>query len=96
MPARFCAAPGCPELHHGPGGYCPAHRVRRRPGTVARGYGAEHKALRQQLLAQWKPGDLCAHCRQPMHDPDDLDLAHTDDRTAYRGLAHAACNRGDR
>jgi len=31
-----------------------------------------------------------------MMTKDDLDLAHTADRSGYRGLAHAECNRGNR
>jgi hypothetical protein len=71
-------------------------RVRRRGGTVQRGYGTAHREARDQLLAQWQPGQPCAHCRQPMWTRENLDLAHTADRTGYRGLAHAACNRGNR
>jgi hypothetical protein len=31
-----------------------------------------------------------------MMTKDDLDLAHKADRSGYRGLAHAECNRGNR
>jgi len=31
-----------------------------------------------------------------MMSRENLDLAHTIDRTGYRGLAHAECNRGNR
>lgn len=66
-------------------------------GTAAqRGYGPGHVALREKLLRQWQPGDPCAHCHQPMLSKANLDLAHTEDRSAYRGLAHADCNRGNR
>lgn len=66
-------------------------------GTAAqRGYGTAHVATREKLLAQWEPGQPCAHCGQPMWDKSKLDLAHTADRSGWRGLAHAECNRGNR
>jgi DNA-directed RNA polymerase subunit RPC12/RpoP len=67
-----------------------------RPSTTRRGYGSHHRRTREQLLAQWKPGDPCARCGKPMWNRDDIDLGHTDDRTGYRGLEHSACNRGNR
>lgn len=73
--------------------------------TKQRGYGSQHQALRKRLLARWRPGDPCARCGQPMLYrwllmPDGrrvsaIDLGHADDRTAYTGLEHRACNRRD-
>ena len=69
-----------------------------RPGsTTARGYGAQHQALRKQLLAELRanPGQPCWRCGQPMYPDQALDLGHDDhDRTQYRGLEHRGpCNR---
>jgi hypothetical protein len=76
-----------------------------RKGTTAqRGYGHDHAKLRAALLARWRPGDPCARCGQPMwhrwlqvngKQVSAIDLGHTADRTAYTGLEHRACNRGD-
>lgn len=67
-----------------------------RGNTTQRGYGSQHQQARDQYLAAWQPGDACAHCGEPMLTSQGLDLAHTEDRTGYRGLAHAECNRGNR
>jgi hypothetical protein len=83
---------------------CQAHATatrQQRANTTARGYGSAHQKTKAELLEQWQPGDPCAHCQQPMteadrYSRDGLDLAHTGDRSGYRGLAHAACNRGNR
>lgn len=66
-------------------------------GTAAtRGYGTPHATERKRRLANWRPGDPCARCGQPMWGPSDrIDLGHTDDRTGYIGLEHAECNRAD-
>lgn len=61
--------------------------------TTARGYGYEHRRIRQALLAALVPGTPCPHCQRPMQPGMDLDLDHTDDRSGYRGLAHRSCNR---
>ena len=97
---RPCLDCGTPTRN---GSRCPPHQAaadaRRdaQRGTPAqRGYGRAHRQLREKLLAQWKPGDPCAHCGQPMRDKSRLDLAHTADRSGYRGLAHDVCNRGNR
>lgn len=101
MPARFCVR--CPAIHQGPGVICPTCRATaatardtQRGTRQQRGYDANHDQLRAQLIAAFQPGQPCAHCGQPMHSADRLDLAHNQDRTGYRGLAHAACNRGNR
>lgn len=74
--------------------------------TTRRGYGAAHQALRARLLKAWRPGDLCARCKQPMmyrwlvspvtgKRVSAIDLGHTDDRRGYTGLEHRSCNRRD-
>lgn len=70
--------------------------------TTQRGYGAPHQAERKRRLAQYKPGDPCAHCGQPItYWPlriarRYLDLPHMPGKTGYLpGLAHRACNRRD-
>ena len=61
--------------------------------TTARGYGYEHRRIRQALLTTLAPGTPCPHCQRPMDASMALDLDHTDDRRGYRGLAHRTCNR---
>jgi hypothetical protein len=70
--------------------------------TTQRGYGNMHQAERRRRLARYRPGDICAHCGQPMTAwPLEvarrfIDLPHNDDRTGYLpGLAHRSCNRAD-
>lgn len=100
MPKRWCADCKCLyDIDSAPGLRCPAcqaaataRRNARLPGP-ARGYDARHRAVRQQLIAQWTPGDPCALCGKATLDSTRLDLAHNEDRTGYKGLAHAACNR---
>jgi hypothetical protein len=61
-------------------------------GTTARGYGYTHQVLRRALLPG-AYGQTCRHCGETMLPGQALDLDHNDDRTGYRGMAHAACNR---
>lgn len=56
-----------------------------------RGYGYAHQLLRAELLPQ-AYGKLCHLCDQVMGEGDDLHLDHTEDRSGYRGMTHAACN----
>jgi hypothetical protein len=77
----------------------PATRARdaRRGTRQQRGYDAEHDQIRAMLIATYHPTDPCWRCLEPLGpDPSVLDLGHTDDRTGYQGLEHAACNRGAR
>lgn len=78
------------EKHNPPPAPPPAKKPR--GSTAARGYGYDHERLRRALLptAYGKP---CPHCGEPMLRGQPLDLDHTDDRAAYRGMAHASCNR---
>lgn len=65
-----------------------------RPSRQQRGYGREHEELRAALLAALVPGSPCYRCGEPMWpDSQDIDLGHTEDRSGYRGLEHARCNR---
>ncbi len=72
--------------------------------TTERGYGQAHTRARLTYLAvlEQNPGMRCADpaCETPwllLHYEDRarIDLGHTPDRTAYRGLEHRACNRRD-
>jgi hypothetical protein len=65
-----------------------------RPPRASRGYGAAHDRTRAELLVKFRPGDPCALCGEAMASRDGLDLAHNKDRTGWKGLAHASCNRG--
>ena len=77
-------------------------RRNQRPNTSSRGYDAEHRKVRQQLLARFQPGDPCALCGKPMtrrwitvngKQVSALDLAHNEDRSGWKGLSHRECNR---
>lgn len=63
--------------------------------TTERGYGWTHQQLRAQLIADLAahPGQPCGRCGHPMYVEQQPHLDHTEDRTGYRGLAHADCNR---
>lgn len=63
--------------------------------TVARGYGARHKALRKCWAAQVARGGVCcARCGGVIFPDEPWDLGHDDhDRTRYTGPEHRACNR---
>ena len=64
------------------------------PNTTERGYGSDHQRTRKALLAE-AYGQPCHHCGRPMLPGQALDLDHTADRSAYRGFAHAHCNRSE-
>jgi hypothetical protein len=112
MPARICNGPAngtppCPTrtlVAARPGSKqaarcpsCQAQWQAARGTTTQRGYGHLHRQLRAQAIATYQPSDLCWRCLEPLGpDPTVLDLGHTDDRTGYRGLEHADCNRGKR
>lgn len=74
----------------------PALPSTRKPkgSTAARGYGYGHERLRKALLPS-AYGQPCHHCGQTMLRSQALDLDHTPDRSGYRGMAHASCNRRD-
>ncbi len=67
--------------------------------TSQRGYGSEHRAERERWRPLVKAGEAqCAAiaCLKPnrhIAPGDAWDLDHNDDRTGYRGPAHAGCNR---
>lgn len=77
--------PGCQAI-------ATANRNARAP-RAQRGYDAKHDRVRAQLLEQFRPGDPCAICGKPMVSAANLDLAHNETRTGWKGLAHARCNR---
>jgi len=79
-----------------------AARVRWRGTTAQRGYGQDHRAERERRLAQYRPGDRCAHGGEPLTwwplavARRYLDLPHTADRSGYLpGLACRRHNRAD-
>lgn len=62
--------------------------------TTQRGYGSAHQAERER----WKPAveaghATCARCGKPIEAGAAWDLGHNDDRTAWTGPEHPACNR---
>ena len=65
-----------------------------RARTVSRGYGADHRAMRELLVARYVPGvTLCSLCGMPMSGPSSkLHLDHAEDRLGWTGLCHARCN----
>jgi hypothetical protein len=75
---------------------------RPKASTTQRGYGAAHDRAKRAAHAELNRAGsgVCAElvCLMPSRlilPGMRLDLAHTPDRTAYLGLAHARCNRRD-
>lgn len=65
----------------------------------ARGYGAEHQRERERLRPIVEAGDgwcaevVCLEETRWIDPAEEWELAHTPDRTSYRGPAHWICNR---
>ncbi|MFA7267256.1 MAG: hypothetical protein WC054_13185 [Candidatus Nanopelagicales bacterium] len=57
-------------------------------------YNGAHPKIRAALLAS-AIGQPCHFCGKPMLPGQRLDLDHTVDGSAYRGMAHMTCNRRD-
>lgn len=62
---------------------------------AARGYGTEHKKLREAWARRIANGPVdCARCHRPIFPGDLWDLGHHDrDRSRYVGPEHRKCNR---
>ncbi|KZE90634.1 hypothetical protein AVP41_00153 [Microbacterium sp. TNHR37B] len=96
---KVCSEPGCPTLTRGSRCTTNQRAKERARGTrQQRGYNGNHDRLR----AEWAPivaaGTVrCANptCGRPIRPGQAWDLGHTEDRTAYRGPEHAACNRSE-
>jgi hypothetical protein len=77
-----------------------------KPGsTTARGYGADHKAVREHWRPTVEAGYAMCHATRCLEDEDGRgraippgarwDLGHTEDRSAWTGPEHQRCNRAD-
>ena len=68
---------------------------RQRGASSQRGYGPDHRRLRQQLAPIVAAGQaICARCGKRIQPGQPWDLDHSDhDRRRYIGPSHAACNR---
>jgi hypothetical protein len=63
--------------------------------TAERGYGYEHRKLRERWRPRVERGDVaCSRCGLPIEPGAAWDLAHDPaDRSRWIGPQHAACNR---
>lgn len=92
---KVCTKPGCPELVDA--GRCAEHarEADKERGTrQQRGYGTKHDAYKRVNLAS-AYGQPCHLCGERMWPHQQLVPDHTEDRTSYRGMAHAICNNRD-
>ncbi len=66
--------------------------------TVESGYGEEHKRIRAQYAKEVEAGHgwcceiVCVMSSRWIPPGSKWHLAHTPDKTAYRGPAHSLCN----
>ncbi|RBO82080.1 AAA family ATPase [Nocardia puris] len=69
--------------------------AKRRRTTVERGYGQQHRKLREALAPTVRAGKaVCWRCQERIHPTEPWDLGHDDhDRRKYRGPEHVTCNR---
>lgn len=99
MAMQVCAEPGCPHLvergaRDGRCDDCRRAKDKARGTRQQRGYDRAHELEREAQLpdAYGKP---CHLCGERMWPHQKLALDHTEDRTGYRGIAHASCNARD-
>ena len=91
MPVKSCS-----KGHGYYTGRCPECQRERdkRPSSTARGYGTQHRTLRQAWQRAINTSRiLCTRCTKPIRPDEPWDLDHSDDRSAYRGPSHMTCNR---
>jgi hypothetical protein len=94
---RACPTRGLTRHGSGRCETCRRSNWRARGSSTQRGYGAEHRRLREA----WRPtvnagGVSCARCRELIDPAEPWDLGHDDDdptRTKYQGPEHVSCNR---
>lgn len=96
MPNR--PRPACPSCGRLSGCTCAKAqrqvRERARGTATQRGYGSRHQLERRRWLPEVANGLVaCARCGRPIRTGQAWDLGHTDDRRAWTGPEHAACNR---
>lgn len=103
-----CIEQGCSKAATGP--RCPDHQQAweaARGSRHARGYGSAHDRRRTSLLRLWRAAVArgltwyCEHCGEPLVPGQPVDAAHgtplrSNPAAVASGLAHPACNRGDR
>jgi hypothetical protein len=62
--------------------------------TVERGYGYQHRKLRDQWTSWVEAGYVhCARCGDLIDPNASWDLGHNEDRIGYSGPEHSECNR---
>jgi hypothetical protein len=69
-------------------------RKRTRGGTAGRGYGREHRRMRERVKLVVLAGRAtCWRCGELIHPTEAWDLGHTDDRRGWAGPEHRRCSR---
>jgi len=70
--------------------------MRKQKSREARGYGSRHRRMREILAIEVELGIVaCAKCGELIEPGTPFHLGHNDDRTAWTGAEHAACNLRD-
>lgn len=90
-----CPTRALTTARHGRCPDCARRHWRGRGTTSQRGYGPDHRALREQYRPLVEAGDVrCWRCGELIAPGDAWDLGHDDrDRSVYRGPEHRAHNR---
>jgi hypothetical protein len=67
----------------------------KRRSTAQRGYGRQHRELRERWARRIDAGQhiICTRCGLIIKPDQRWDLDHSDDRRGHRGPSHARCNR---
>jgi hypothetical protein len=75
--------------------HCRRQHWRSQPTSTERGYGTDHRALREQWVPLVEAGQvICWRCGELIGADEPFDLGHDDsDRTKWRSPEHVACNR---
>jgi hypothetical protein len=88
----------CSAVTRNASGRCDKCHHANRGTTAERGYGTEHRKLREdwaQLIATGSVHCAKPGCGQLIHPGEPWDLGHAPDRS-YQGPEHRSCNRATR